>query len=75
MQPRGSTLAGRRVEYFSLVACTRYPADCSGWAPAGFTALAATGSYFPCPRVSRNTPCSPNMFHTHHGNRSRNGRP
>ena len=27
------------------------------------------------PRVSRNTPCSPNKFQTHHGTPSRSGRP
>jgi len=33
------------------------------------------GYYFPPPRVSKNTPCSPNMFHTHQGRFSGTGRP
>lgn len=31
------------------------------------------GVYFP--RLSKNTPCSPNMFHTHQGRFSGTGRP
>ena len=34
------------------------------------------GGYFPAPpRLSRNTPCSPNMFQTHQGRVSGTGRP
>ena len=40
------------------------------------TADAALKSYFPFPaRLSRNTPCSPNMFQNHQGMLTRSGRP
>jgi len=50
------------------------PASGRGSSPALRQELRRTHFAFPA-RLSRNTPCSPNMFQNHHGAMSRNGRP
>ncbi|MGY4483013.1 hypothetical protein ACVWWR_002204 [Bradyrhizobium sp. LM3.2] len=76
-----SEVAGRALEqerHHTLRHCERRrsnPESLRGKTLDCFATLAMTKNYFPPPRVSRNTPCSPNRFHTHHGIRSRSGRP
>ena len=51
-----------------LLRCTR---NDEGWISGAPTER----DYLPPPLLSRNTACSPNMFHTHHGRFSGTGRP
>ena len=59
----------------SLRAKRSDPSTSRSWIAARF-APRNDGIYFPfSARLSKNTPCSPNMFQTHHGRFSRSGRP
>ena len=55
----------------------RFHCDQEGWIRFVASLLGMTRSLLPLPRprLSKNTPCSPNMFHTHHGRFSGTGRP
>ncbi len=46
------------------------------WMPGTSPGMTTTGfAYFAFPRLSKNTPCSPNMFQNHQGRLSLRGRP
>ena len=60
--------------YSSLRAQRSNPESVSGARLDCSAALAMTATYFFPARLSRNTPCSPNIFQNHQGMLKRSGR-